>query len=268
MELGQYPPRGGELRPCLSAGRGVVLVDKEKTMIKLGITGSCGKMGRRIFELASFDKEFEVTLALEKKGTPLIGRDMGKIKVSSSLDGLFLIDVLVDFTLPEAADEHLNYAAKYKKALVLGTTGLTDAQVKKVEEVAKVVPVVFTPNMSIGVNVLFSVLPEIAKRLGPDYSVEIVEAHHKAKKDAPSGTAKKLVELISQATGRNIPTHSLRLGDIIGDHTVIFCGNSERIEIKHQAHSRDLFVLGALKAAKWVAVKPAGLYSMQEVLKQ
>ena len=237
-------------------------------MIKLGITGACGKMGRRIFELAGLDRDFDVALVLEKKGTPLIGKDLGKIKVSSNLDGLFLIDVLVDFTLPEAADEHLNYAAKYKKALVLGTTGLTDAQVKKVEEVAKVVPVVFTPNMSIGVNVLFSVLPEIAKRLGPDYSVEIVEAHHKAKKDAPSGTAKKLVELISQATGRNIPTHSLRLGDIIGDHTVIFCGNSERIEIKHQAHSRDLFVLGALKAAKWVAVKPAGLYSMQEVLKQ
>jgi 4-hydroxy-tetrahydrodipicolinate reductase len=236
-------------------------------MIKLGITGACGKMGKRIFEFASFDKDFEVTLALEKKGTPLIGRDLGKIKVSSSLDGLFLVDVLVDFTLPEATDEHLDYVAKYKKALVLGTTGLSEAQTKKVEEVSRVVPVVFTPNMSIGMNVLFSMLPEMAKRLGPDYSVEIVEAHHKAKKDAPSGTAKKLAELISKVTNRNIPTHSLRLGDIFGDHTVVFCGNSERIEIKHQAHSRDLFVLGALKAAKWIATKPAGLYSMQDVLK-
>ncbi|MFA5004817.1 MAG: 4-hydroxy-tetrahydrodipicolinate reductase [Candidatus Omnitrophota bacterium] len=237
-------------------------------MIKLGISGACGRMGRRIFELASFDKEFEVTLALEKKGTPLIGRELGKLKVSSSLDGLFLVDVLVDFTLPEATDEHLNYVAKYKKALVLGTTGLSEAQVKKVEEVSRVVPVVFTPNMAIGMNVLFSILPEMAKRLGPDYSVEIVEAHHKTKKDAPSGTAKKLADLISQATKRSVPTHSLRLGDILGDHTVVFCGNSERIEIKHQAHSRDLFVLGALKAAKWVVAKPAGLYSMQEVLKQ
>ncbi|HNW39508.1 MAG TPA: 4-hydroxy-tetrahydrodipicolinate reductase [Candidatus Omnitrophota bacterium] len=236
-------------------------------MIKLGITGSCGKMGRRIYEFAGQDKDLEVALALEKKGTPLIGKDLGKIKVSSNLDGLFLIDVLVDFTLPEAVDTHLDYVAKYKKAYILGTTGLSDAQKNKVEEVAKLVPVVFTPNMSVGVNVLFSVLPELAKRLGPDYSVEIVEAHHKAKKDAPSGTAKKMAEVISQVTKKDIPMHSIRLGDIFGDHQIIFCGNSERIEIKHQAHSRDLFVVGALKAAKWILGKPAGLYSMQDVLK-
>jgi len=236
-------------------------------VIKLGITGACGKMGRRIYELACQDKDFEVSLALEKKGTPLIGKDLGRIKVSSNLDGLFLVDVLVDFTLPEAVETHLDYVAKYKKAYVLGTTGLTPEQKDKVDEISRVVPVVFTPNMSVGVNVLFSVLPEIAKRLGPDYSVEIMEAHHKAKKDAPSGTAKKMAEVIGEVTGKNIPTHSIRLGDIFGDHTVIFCGNSERIEIKHQAHSRDLFVVGALKAAKWIAGKPAGLYSMQEVLK-
>ncbi|MFA5349962.1 MAG: 4-hydroxy-tetrahydrodipicolinate reductase [Candidatus Omnitrophota bacterium] len=236
-------------------------------MIKLGITGACGKMGRRIFELAGLDRDFEVALALEKKGTPLIGKEWGKLKVSSNLDGLFLVDVLVDFTLPEAVDEHLDYVAKYRRALVLGTTGLSDAQKNKVEEVSRIVPVVFTPNMSVGVNVLFSILPEIAKKLGADYSVEIVEAHHKAKKDAPSGTAKKIAEVITQVTKKNIPTHSIRLGDIFGDHTVVFCGNSERIEIKHQAHSRDLFVVGALKAAKWVFQKPAGLYSMQDVLR-
>jgi 4-hydroxy-tetrahydrodipicolinate reductase len=236
-------------------------------MIKLGIAGSCGKMGRRIYELAGLDKDLEVALALEKKGTPLIGKDLGKIKVSSNLDGLFLVDVLVDFTLPEAVDTHLDYVAKYKKAYVLGTTGLSDAQKSKVEEVAKIVPIVFSPNMSVGVNVLFSMLPEIAKKLGPDYSVEIVEAHHKAKKDSPSGTAKKLAEVITQVTKKGVPTHSIRLGDIFGDHAIIFCGNSERIEIKHQAHSRDLFVVGALKAAKWIFEKPAGLYSMQDVLK-
>ncbi|MDD5116691.1 MAG: 4-hydroxy-tetrahydrodipicolinate reductase [Candidatus Omnitrophica bacterium] len=236
-------------------------------MIKLGITGACGKMGRRIFELAAADKDFEVALALEKKGTPLIGKELGRLRISSNMDGLFLIDVLVDFTLPEAVEEHLDYVAKYKKALVLGTTGLSQAQKDKVEEISRVVPVVFSPNMSVGVNVLFSTLPEIAKRLGPDYSVEIVEAHHKAKKDAPSGTAKKMAEVISQVVKRDIPMHSIRLGDIFGDHTVVFCGNSERIEIKHQAHSRDLFVVGALKAAKWVIHKPAGLYSMQDVLK-
>jgi len=236
-------------------------------MIKLGVAGVCGRMGRRIFELASSDKDFELNLALEKKGTPAIGKDIGKLKISSSPDGLFLIDVLVDFTVPEATQTNLDYVAKYKKALVLGTTGLSDAQLTKVEEVSRVVPVVFSPNMAIGVNVLFAILPQIAKRLGPDYSIEIIEAHHKAKKDAPSGTAKKMAEVLTEANGKQIPMHSVRLGDIVGDHTVIFCGNSERIEIKHQAHSRDLFALGALKAAKWVLGKPAGLYSMQDVLK-
>jgi 4-hydroxy-tetrahydrodipicolinate reductase len=236
-------------------------------MIKLGVAGVFGKMGRRIFELASFDKDFELALALEKKGTPAIGKEIGKLKVSSGQDGLFLVDVFVDFTIPEATEENLNYVAKYRKPLVLGTTGLNEAQIAKVEEISKVVPVVFSPNMSIGVNVLFSILPEIAKKLGPDYSIEIVEAHHKSKKDAPSGTAKKMAEVLTGATGRQIPMHAVRLGDIVGDHTVIFCGNSERIEVKHQAHSRDLFALGALKAAKWVFGKPAGLYSMQDVLK-
>lgn len=239
----------------------------DEEMIKIGIAGACGKMGKRIYEFAANEKDLEVGLLLEKKGTPLIGREIGKLKVSSNPDGLFLVDVLIDFTLPEATDEHLDYVAKYRKALVLGTTGLSDAQISKVEEIAKVVPVVFTPNMSIGMNVLFSVLPQIAQKLGPDYSVEIVEAHHKAKKDAPSGTAKKLAQIITSSTKRDVPMHSMRLGDIVGDHTIVFCGNSERIEIKHQAHSRDLFVVGALRAAKWIAAKPAGLYSMQDVLK-
>jgi 4-hydroxy-tetrahydrodipicolinate reductase len=237
-------------------------------MIKLGISGVCGRMGRRIFELASVDKNFEINLALEKKGTPAIGRDIGKLKISSSPDGIFLIDVFVDFTLPEATEINLDYAAKYKKASVIGTTGLNDAQIKKIEEASKVVPVVFSPNMSVGVNVLFGILPQIAERLGADYNIEIVEAHHRGKKDAPSGTAKKFAAILAEAAKKEVPVHAVRLGDIVGDHTIIFCGNSERIEIKHQAHSRDLFALGALKAAKWVFGKPAGLYSMQDVLSQ
>ncbi len=235
-------------------------------MIKIGIAGVCGKMGKRIYELAQHSSGFEVALGLERKGIPEIGRELGKIKISSSPDGMFLIDVFVDFTTPEASEVNLDYAAKYRKALVLGTTGFSDAQQKKIEEVSKVVPVVFSPNMAVGVNVLFSMLPEIAKRLGPEYGIEIVEAHHKAKKDAPSGTAKKLGQVLADTVKKEIPIHAVRLGDIVGDHTVIFCGNSERIEIKHQAHTRDLFALGALKAAKWIAGKPAGLYSMQDVL--
>lgn len=236
-------------------------------MIKLGIAGVCGKMGRRIFELASNDKDLEVCFALEKKGTPQIGKELGKLKISSNQDGLFLVDVFVDFTLPEASEENFSYVLRHKKALVLGTTGFSDAQIKKAEEVAKVVPVVFSPNMSVGVNVLFSILPEIARKLGPDYSIEIIEAHHKMKKDAPSGTAKKFGQILADTTKKEIPIHAIRLGDIVGDHTIVFCGNSERIEIKHQAHTRDLFAVGALKAAKWIVGKPAGLYSMQDVLK-
>jgi 4-hydroxy-tetrahydrodipicolinate reductase len=236
-------------------------------MIKLGVAGVCGKMGRRIFELASNDKDFEMSFALERKGISAIGKELGKIKISSNPDGMFLIDVFVDFTVPDATAEHLDYLGRYKKAAVIGTTGLSDEQIKKIEDLSKVVPVVYSPNMSVGVNTLFTVLPEIAKKLGPDYSIEIVEAHHKSKKDAPSGTAKKMGQVLADVTGKEIPIHAVRLGDIIGDHTVIFCGNSERIEIKHQAHTRDLFVLGAIKEAKWVFGKPPGLYSMQDVLK-
>ncbi|MFA5115153.1 MAG: 4-hydroxy-tetrahydrodipicolinate reductase [Candidatus Omnitrophota bacterium] len=235
-------------------------------MIKLGVAGACGRMGRRIMELSCQDNDLEVALALEKKGTPVIGREWGKLRISSSPDGIFLVDVFVDFTSPEASEANLDYVARYKKALVLGTTGLSEAQLKKIEEISRVVPVVFSPNMSVGVNVLFSILPELGRRLGPDYGIEIVEAHHKAKKDAPSGTARRFVELLAEVTHKQIPAHSVRLGDIVGDHSIIFCGNSERIEVKHQAHSRDLFALGALKAVKWVYNKPAGLYSMQDVL--
>jgi len=236
-------------------------------MIKLGIAGACGRMGRRIYELASQDRDFEITMLLEKKGTPQIGKEIGKLKVSSNPDGMFLIDVLVDFTVPEATEVNVDFALKHKKALVLGTTGLNETQIKKIEEAAKFIPIVFSPNMSVGVNVLFSFLPELAKGLGADYDIEIIEAHHKTKKDAPSGTAKKFAQVLSDVTQKNIPVHAIRLGDIVGDHTVIFCGNAERIEIKHQAHSRDVFAKGALKAAKWIVGKPAGLYSMQEVLK-
>lgn len=236
-------------------------------MIKLGVAGVRGRMGRRIFDLAHKDKAFELTLALEKKGIPAIGRELGKLKISSNPDGLFLVDGFVDFTTPEATLEHLDFIAKYKKPSVIGTTGLNPKQIERLEEVSKIVGIVFSPNMSVGVNVLFTILPDIAKKLGPDYSIEIVEAHHRAKKDAPSGTAKKFIEVLKAALKKEIPSHSVRLGDIVGDHTIIFCGNSERIEIKHQAHSRDLFALGALKAIKWLMDKPPGLYTMQDVLR-
>ncbi len=235
-------------------------------MIKLGIAGVCGRMGRRILELACRDKEFSVNLALEAKGIPAIGRNIRGVKISSNPDGLFLVDAFVDFTAASGTATNLDFLARYKKPSVIGTTGLNSEQLNKLQEISRVVPIVFSPNMSVGMNILFGILPEIARRLGPDYSIEITEAHHKAKKDAPSGTAKKIGRVLTDVTGRDVSIHSIRLGDIIGDHTIIFAGNAERIEIKHQAHSRDLFAIGALKAVKWVIDKPAGLYSMQDVL--
>lgn len=236
-------------------------------MIKLGVLGAGGRMGRRIIELAGEDKDFKVMLALERLGHPVIGKEMGAIKVSSSADGIFLVDAAVDFTLSEAALENLNYVLKYKKPLVLGTTGFKDDGIDKIKEAAKSIAIVFSPNMSIGVNLLFGLAGELAQKLGSAYDIEIVEAHHKAKKDAPSGTAKKMAQAIADATGRNITVHAIRAGDIIGDHMIVYAGNQERIEIKHQAHSRDVFAIGALRAAKWVVNRSPGLYSMQDVLK-
>lgn len=237
-------------------------------MIKLGVLGAGGRMGRRIIELALADKELDVLLALERRGHPLIGGNIEKVKVSSNLDGIFLADAVIDFTLPQATMENINYVLKYQKPLVLGTTGFSEEEIGKIKDASKEIPVVFSPNMSIGVNLLFGIVGEVAKKLGPGYDIEIVEAHHKAKKDAPSGTAKKLAQIIAKDTARIIPVHAIRAGDIVGDHTVIYAGGGERIEIKHQAHSRDVFVLGALKAAKWVVRKQPGLYSMQDVINE
>jgi len=236
-------------------------------MIKLGVSGACGKMGARIISLAGQDKAFKVVLALERVGCDVSAPYFAGPAVSFDPAGIAGVDVFIEFTTPQATLENLKFIEQHKKAAVIGTTGLTPAQSKTLEQASKNIPIVFSPNMSVGVNLLFEILPQIAGRLGPDYNVEIVEAHHSAKKDAPSGTAKKMAGLLAQTTGKNILTHSLRLGDIVGDHTVVFCGNSERIEIKHQAHSRDLFVLGALRAAKWLVGKPVGLYGMEDVLR-
>lgn len=236
-------------------------------MIKLGVIGVGGRMGRRIIELARGDKAFDVLLALERRGHPIIGKEIGTVKISSNSDGIFLVDVIVDFTTPDASIDNLNYVLKYKKSLVLGTTGFSKEQVNKIKDASGKIPILFSPNMSIGINLLFGTVGEVAKRLGDSYDIEIVEAHHRAKKDAPSGTAKKFAQVLRDITGRDMPVHAIRAGDIIGDHIIVYAGNQERIEIKHQAHSRDVFAIGALKAAKWVVGKPAGLYSMQDVLK-
>ena len=238
-------------------------------------------MGQAIGQCALADGAFGIRAALESKGHEAIGRDYGTVlgrPIASALrvvaDERLAIsqgDVLIDFTVPEATVAHAQLAQELRKPMVIGTTGFSEDHMKKLRAVAKTIPIVLSPNMSVGVNVLFELAQLAAQHLGPDYDVEVVEAHHHQKKDAPSGTAKRLAQAAGEGRGRSaadIPVHALRAGDIVGDHTVIFAGPSERLELVHRAHSRDAFAVGALRAARFAHGRRAGLYSMVDVLKQ
>ena len=235
-------------------------------MIKLAISGCGGRMGTRILNLALKDKTFEVTALLEHARHKLVGKNLNGIKVTDDSSQIKKADVLIEFTAPQGTIEHLKAALKLKKAMVIGTTGLTVEQVDSIVAASKRIPIVFAPNMSVGVNLVFTLVGDIARALGKDYDIEVVESHHKAKKDAPSGTAKKIAELITEVTKKGTPVHALRMGDVVGDHTIVFAGNSERIELTHRAHSRDVFAVGALKASKFIVNKKPKLYNMQDVL--
>ncbi|GAF75226.1 unnamed protein product, partial [marine sediment metagenome] len=194
---------------------------------------------------------------------------VGAIEVGDNPEVIKEADVLVEFTNPAATCEHLVLALKYKKAVVIGTTGLEDAQLKKIRQAAGKIAVVFSPNMSLGVNVLFRLVREAAQKLGAGYKVDIVEAHHLHKKDAPSGTAKRLAELIKQAPGRKnaeIKIDSIRKGEIVGEHQVSFESTQDTVTIKHSAKTRDIFARGALEAAKFVIKQKPGLYNMQDII--
>ena len=263
--------------------------------IKIAISGSCGRMGKRIAALALEDKDIKLVGAAEFRGHPDTGKELGKligedkctIIVDSDLKAAAEdADVIIDFTSPTATISNLSIARNLKIPIVIGTTGLTDEELKIVKSSSKVIPVLFSANMSIGVNLLFRIAPEIAKSLGEDYNIEITEVHHNKKKDSPSGTAKKLAELIAEAKERplkdlavygregnvgerpknEIGIHAIRAGDVVGDHTIVYAGENERIELTHRAHSRDVFAKGALRAAKYLADKSPGLYSMQDVI--
>ena len=246
-------------------------------MIKLVVSGCCGKMGRRITALACRDKEFEIAGAIEKKNHPAVGRKLSTVLMNPALnievkDNPEIIkdaDVLIEFTNPLATVEHLILAVKYKKPAVIGTTGLTPPEVEKVKEASKEIPIVFSPNMSLGVNLVFRLVKEAIGKLDKDYKVDIVEAHHANKKDAPSGTAKRLVELVKETPGHekeHIRIESIRQGRIVGDHQVRFNSPRDVIIIKHSAKSRDIFCQGALEAAKFIVKQNPGLYDMQDVL--
>lgn len=264
-------------------------------MVKVIVTGAGGRMGGRLVSLIKESSDLQLVGAVERKGHPSVGKDAGEIAgcgrvgvaVADDLTALAdRADVLIDFTAPEAALAHLHIMAARKKAMVIGTTGLTAAQQADLKKAAKSSPCVFSPNMSVGINVILKVLAEMAVTFGEDYDIEVQETHHRLKKDAPSGTALKIAQVLADATGRDlekvvaygrkgmigerardeIGIQVIRAGDIVGDHTVLFGGLGERIEITHRAQSRDTFARGALRAARWVVTQPPGLYDMADVL--
>ena len=244
-------------------------------MVKIVISGISGRMGSRIGVLASQDKDIEIAGALEASSNPAVGKDIGEFigigKMNKKIESDFnktvsSCDVLIDFTSISATLEHLEIAVKNKKAVVIGTTGFSKEDAEKIKKASEKMPIVFSPNMSIGANLMFKITEEIARALGEDYDVEIMEVHHNQKKDAPSGTAKRLGEVVSKVKGKMPIIHSMRLGNIVGDHTVIFAGKGERIELTHRASSRDAFAKGGLDAAKFLAGKKPGLYTMADVI--
>jgi len=259
---------------------------------KLIVFGAAGRMGKRIISLAVDAGHFEIIAGVEKQGHPDIGKDIGllagtgplNIEVESNCPAG--ADVVIDFSLPEAADRTIDYCLENKAALVLGTTGLAAEQLDRIKAVCKEIPAIYGTNMSVGMNVLFSLVGKAASMLGDEYDIEIVEQHHRFKKDAPSGSALTLAENICKATGKKFPDcitygrkgkealrqkgdigiHAVRAGDIAGIHSVIFSTLGETVTLSHNAHSRDNFARGALKAAEWLLDKKPGIYSMADCL--
>lgn len=264
-------------------------------MIRIGVAGAAGKMGSRITALTKEYEGLKFSGAFEMKGHKDIGKDAGMlagigesgVKLSANLSDMIVnVDMIIDFTSIESTKENLKAAASKGKAMVIGTTGFSKEDMIEIAPFTTKIPCVMASNMSLGVNLLLKVLHDVAKILGDDYDIEIIESHHRLKKDAPSGTAMKMAQVISDAVNRNlddvavyarkgiigartqkeIGIQTIRAGDIVGEHTVLFGGLGERIEITHKASSRDTFARGALRAALWLAGKPAGLYDMQDVL--
>lgn len=236
-------------------------------MVKVGVSGAGGKMGKRIIALAQGHKDLKVVFGLENKSHPEVGKVIDKVKIISNPDLIDTCDCLIDFSVPSATLEYLNYAVKFEKAMVIGTTGLDKAAHKRIKQAAERIPIIFSPNMSIGVNLLFKLL-KVASGVLQGYSAGIREAHHVHKKDAPSGTAKRIAEILNKQ-GFNIKIKDIksdRYDEIVGDHKVVFESQVDKLELSHSAKTRDIFVPGALSAAAWIAGKGPGLYSIDDVL--
>jgi 4-hydroxy-tetrahydrodipicolinate reductase len=265
-------------------------------MTKVIVAGAAGRMGQRILQMVLAHPQLALCGAFEQPGNPAIGKDAGSISglgetgvaISAGIESVIQgADVLIDFTFHEATVEFAQVAARHGVAMVIGTTGLSSEELALIHQLAvDHFPCVQSPNMAVGVNVLFKLVEKTAAVLGDAYDVEIVEAHHRMKKDAPSGTALKLGQMAAGALGRDlaqvgvmerhgligertdkeIGIQTIRGGDIVGEHTVYFAGAGERIEITHRATSRDNFARGAALAAAWVATQPKGMYTMFDVL--
>jgi 4-hydroxy-tetrahydrodipicolinate reductase len=264
-------------------------------MISVGVAGIAGRMGGRIAQLVCEADDMEFVGGWERTGHGAVGKPLKQF-VPSAGDDLVVSDnpseviqrakVIIDFTAPEATVEHCKLCASQGVPIVIGTTGLSAEQINTIRSCGSSIPIVMSPNMSVGVNVLFKLVEYATKLLGPDFDAEIIEAHHRFKKDAPSGTAIKLGQVIAQARSlewekvanfarhgiigerkkEEIGIQTVRAGDIVGEHTIIFCSLGERIEITHRAHSRDNFARGALRAARWVVNQRPGVYDMHDVL--
>lgn len=264
-------------------------------MIQVAVAGAGGRMGKALIQAITEERRTELSGVLERPEHDFIGKDAGTIaaieklgvKITDKVErALKEAEVIIDFTSPEATMLHLEIASEMGLAAVIGTTGFSHHQRDRIKELSKDTRIVLAPNMSIGVNTLLKLVEEAATILGDDYDVEIIESHHRYKKDAPSGTALRIAEVAANALDRDldkvavygrkgiigertkteIGIQSIRAGDIVGDHTIIFAAPGERIELTHKAQSRDTFANGAVKAALWLSKRPNGLYDMQDVL--
>ena len=264
-------------------------------MIRVAVVGAAGRMGKTLIEAVVAAEGMELTAATEMPGSTLVGADAGElaglgrlgVAISHSLTKVIDdFDVVIDFTSPEATMVHLDVCRRHGKAMVIGTTGLDDAQKAAIGEAASDVGIVFAPNMSVGVNLCFRLLELAARVMGHDADIEIVEAHHRHKVDAPSGTALRMGEVIADTLGRDLARvavygregrtgardpetigfETIRAGDVVGEHTVWFASEGERVEITHKASSRMTFARGAARAATWLMAQEEGLFDMQDVL--
>ncbi|VAW54197.1 4-hydroxy-tetrahydrodipicolinate reductase [hydrothermal vent metagenome] len=264
-------------------------------MLKIAITGAAGRMGKTLIEACHQADDCSVNAAIERSGITLLGADAGEIAGIGILNVTLVddltrvlddFDVLIDFTSIETTLTNLEICKNNNKQIIIGTTGFNEEQKKTIEQAAENIAVVFAPNMSVGVNLCLKLLQTAAAIFSEDYDIEVIEAHHRHKVDAPSGTALRMGEVVADTLGRDLKQcavygreghtgardsntigfETIRAGDIVGEHTVMFATEGERVEITHKASSRMTFAKGAVRAAKWLQNKPSGLYDMQDVL--